>query len=235
MKETTTTKDHLPISNNGLNKLRAAVLGANDGIVSVAGIVLGVAGASANKQSIVIAGVAGLVSGALSMAAGEFVSVSSQRDSEHSFLLARRKHISKSHDSISEEMVEVYIAKGFSRKTATVMVKELQSKNLMIRELEYEAGINPDDINNPWSAAVASAISFVLGASIPLLAMSIAADNLRIWFTVGAVVISLALTGIISAVFGQANKIRAALRVVIWGIGAMVITYGIGHFMGVAL
>ena len=108
--------NHIATSSNELNKLRAAVLGANDGIVSTAGIVLGVAGAAASKESILVAGFAGLVAGAISMAAGEFVSVSSQRDSEKAFLRGRRKHIAANHDSIAEELVEIYQAKGISKK-----------------------------------------------------------------------------------------------------------------------
>ncbi len=228
-------KEHIATSNNELNKLRAAVLGANDGIVSTAGIVLGVAGAAASKETIILAGIAGLVSGAISMAAGEFVSVSSQRDSERAFLASRRQHISKGKDSLADELTELYKAKGLTPKTAAQVVRELKEQNLVTKELEKEAGIDPDDISSPWAAAIASAVSFTAGAAIPLLAMSLAPDPLRIWFTAGAVLLSLVLTGTLSARAGQANKTRAALRVVVWGIGAMVITYGIGHLIGISL
>lgn len=228
-------KEHIATSSNELNKLRAAVLGANDGIVSTAGIVLGVAGAAASKETIIIAGIAGLVSGAISMAAGEFVSVSSQRDSERAFLASRRKHITKNHDSIAEELIEIYETKGFSKKTATQAAYELKEKGFLNRELEKESGIDPDDITNPWSAAIASAVSFTAGAAIPLLAMVLAPDPLRVWFTAGAVLLSLVLTGTLSARAGQANKTRAALRVVVWGISAMAITYAIGHLIGISL
>jgi VIT1/CCC1 family predicted Fe2+/Mn2+ transporter len=179
-----------------------------------------------------VAGLAGLVSGAVSMAAGEFVSVSSQRDSEHAFLTKRRHHISKNHDSIAEELVEIYQAKGFSKKTAVQAAHELKEKGLLNLELEKESGIDPDDLTNPWSAATASAISFTVGATIPLLAVFFAPDPLRIWVTAFAVLLSLILTGTLSARAGQANKTRAALRVVVWGIGAMIITYAIGHLIG---
>ncbi len=235
MTEKNLPKEHIATSSNELNKLRAAVLGANDGIVSTAGIVLGVAGAAASKESIIIAGIAGLVSGAISMAAGEFVSVSSQRDSERAFLTHRRSHISKNHDSIAEELVEIYQAKGFSKKTATQAAHELKEKGLLNKELEKESGIDPDDITNPWSAAIASAVSFTAGAAIPLLAMVFAPDGLRVWFTVIAVLLSLILAGALSARAGQANKTRAALRIVIWGIGAMAITFAIGHLVGVSI
>ena len=153
-------------SNNDLNKLRASVLGANDGIVSTAGIVLGVAGANASKEAILIAGFAGLVAGAISMAAGEFVSVSSQRDSEKAFLKRRRAHIATNHDSVAEELVEIYLIKGFSKKTATQAAHELKERGFLNRELEKESGIDPDDITNPWSAAIASASAGVV-ATLP--------------------------------------------------------------------
>ena len=122
------TQNHIATSNNQLNKLRAAVLGANDGIVSTAGLVLGVTGASASKETILLAGFAGLVSGALSMAAGEFVSVSSQRDSERAFLGRTRSHIKREHNSSeAEELTELYVAKGFSLATASSAVKDLEN------------------------------------------------------------------------------------------------------------
>jgi len=226
---------HIATSSNELNKLRAAVLGANDGIVSTAGIVLGVAGATASKETILIAGVAGMVAGALSMAAGEFVSVSSQRDSEKAFLHSRLKHISKDHDSMVDELIEVYQAKGFSKTTATKAAAELKAKGFLGRELEKESGIDPDDISSPWAAAIASASSFVVGALIPLLAVWLSPDSFRLEATVIAVVISLIAAGTLSARAGQANKTRAALRIVVWGIGAMAITYAIGHLVGISL
>lgn len=229
------TPSPVAASGNDLNKLRAAVLGANDGIVSTAGIVLGVAGAAASKDTILIAGVAGLVAGAISMAAGEFVSVSSQRDSERAFLDSRRKHIATNHASISEELIELYQEKGFSKKTAVQATKELDAKGLVSRELEKESGIDPDDLTNPWSAAIASAIAFTAGAIIPLAAIALTPDDLRLPVTVFAVLLSLILTGTLSARAGKANKTQAALRVVIWGVGAMAITYTIGHLIGTSI
>ena len=222
-------------SNNDLNKLRASVLGANDGIVSTAGIVLGVAGANASKEAILIAGFAGLVAGAISMAAGEFVSVSSQRDSEKAFLKRRRAHIATNHDSVAEELVEIYLIKGFSKKTATQAAHELKERGFLNRELEKESGIDPDDITNPWSAAIASAVSFTVGSIVPLVAIAFAPDAWRIAITVAAVLGCLILTGALSARASQASKRQAALRVVVWGIGAMIITYAIGRLVGVGI
>ncbi len=222
---------HIATSNNQLNKLRAAVLGANDGIVSTAGLVLGVIGAAADKDAIMLAGFAGLVAGAISMAAGEFVSVSSQRDSEKAFLeKAKNKH---SKHSLLDEIIEIYTEKGISKETATQAAKELEENDTLMIELEKELGIDPDDLTNPWSAAIASAISFVVGAAIPLAAIVLAPAEWQIPATVVAVLASLILAGVLSARAGEANKARAALRIVVWGVGAMAITYAIGHIIGV--
>ena len=222
---------HIATSNNQLNKLRAAVLGANDGIVSTAGLVLGVIGAAADKDAIMLAGFAGLVAGAISMAAGEFVSVSSQRDSEKAFLeKAKNKH---SKHSLLDEIIEIYTEKGISKETATQAAKELEENDTLMIELEKELGIDPDDLTNPWSAAIASAISFVVGAAIPLAAIILTPAEWQIPATVVAVLASLILAGVLSARAGEANKARAALRIVVWGVGAMAITYAIGHIIGV--
>lgn len=226
---------HIATSNNQLNKLRASVLGANDGIVSTAGLVLGVTGAAASKETILLAGFAGLVAGAISMAAGEFVSVSSQRDSEKAFLNRTKSHIKKERASELDELVEIYTAKGLSDSTALQAAKELQQNGTLMVELEKELGIDPDDLTNPWSAAIASATSFVIGAAVPLAAIALAPADLQLPITAGAVLLSLILTGTLSARAGQANKTRAALRVVTWGIGAMAITYAIGHLIGVSI
>lgn len=223
-------------SNNQLNKLRAAVLGGNDGIVSTAGLVLGVAGAAASKETILIAGVAGLVSGAISMAAGEFVSVSSQRDSEKAFLeRMRARTASKHHSSEADELIEKYKEKGISEVTATKVAEELEAAGTITVELEKEFGIDADDLSSPWAAAIASALSFTAGSIIPLLAVFFSPDEWRLPVTILAVLASLILTGTLSAQAGQANKTRAALRVVVWGIGAMAITYAIGHLIGISL
>lgn len=238
MTETTSQKptSSVATSNNQLNKLRAAVLGGNDGIVSTAGLVLGVAGASSSKEAILIAGVAGLVSGAISMAAGEFVSVSSQRDSEKAFLLRMRAHIAGNHHSSeAEELIERYKEKGMTEATATKAAEELEAAGTITVELEKEYGIDADDLSSPWAAAIASALSFTAGSIIPLIAVFFSSDAWRLPITVVAVLLSLILTGTLSARAGQANKTRAALRVVIWGIGAMAITYAIGHLIGISL
>jgi len=235
-KETSpTSTPHIATSNNELNKLRAAVLGANDGIISTAGIILGVAGAAASKETILIAGVAGVVAGAVSMAAGEFVSVSSQRDSEKAFLTHNQVNLKTGKSSAKAELADIYVERGFSKETANLAVNELKAKGIIEKELEKEIGIDPDDISSPWAAAIASASAFTIGAAIPLLAIIFSPEGIRLWVTVGAVLLSLVLTGTLSARAGQANQTQAALRVVIWGIGAMVITYAIGHLVGTSI
>ncbi len=229
---TNKTEKHIATSSSQLNKLRAAVLGANDGIVSVAGLVLGVTGAASSENAIVVAGLAGVVSGALSMAAGEFVSVSSQRDSEQAFLKRTNSHIQQDHVSSSDELVEIYIAKGMSKTTAAKAVSEIKSNGRLTSEIEKELGIDPDDIASPWGAAIASAIAFTAGSAVPMAAIIFAPQNIQVPVTIAAVVLSLILTGALSAHAGQASRFRAALRVVVWGIGAMLITYVIGRLIG---
>lgn len=232
-KTNTLPTPHIATSSNELNKLRASVLGANDGIVSTAGIILGVTGAAASKETVLIAGFAGLVAGAISMAAGEFVSVSSQRDSEKAFLAHNQENLKTGNSSAKQELADIYIERGFSKKTAIQAVNELETNGAIEKELEKELGIDPDDISSPWAAAIASASAFTVGAAVPLLAVVFSPDDMRLGITVFAVLLSLILTGTLSAKAGQANQLRAALRVVVWGIGAMAITYAIGHLVGI--
>ncbi|MCA9348243.1 VIT1/CCC1 transporter family protein, partial [Candidatus Saccharibacteria bacterium] len=171
----------------------------------------------------------GLVAGAISMGAGEFVSVSSQRDSEKSLVSRHRHHVTTVHDdSDFDELVSIYIAKGISKKTARAMVTELENNQKLNIEIFKELGVDPDDLVNPWQATIASATSFTFGASIPLLAAYLSPITLIMPITFGAVLASLILTGTISARIGKANRTRASLRIILWGVGAMIITYVIG-------
>jgi VIT1/CCC1 family predicted Fe2+/Mn2+ transporter len=219
--------------NDRLNALRAAVLGANDGIVSVAGIVVGVAGATTSKTIILTAGLAGLVAGALSMAAGEYVSVSSQRDTEKSILAKEKAEL---RDFPVEELAELeglYQAKGLTKATAQRVAKELTAHDAFAAHAEAELKIDPHNLNNPWEAAIASALSFLVGAIIPLITIMVAPVNLNVAITFASVLIALTLTGYVSAKFGDANKVRATIRVVIGGAIAMGATYGIGLMVGI--
>ncbi len=221
-------------SNQKLNWLRAAVLGANDGIVSIAGLVVGVAGATDSKGVILTAGMAGVVAGALSMAAGEYVSVSSQRDSERALLEKESSSLDANPDAELEELTTIYQSKGLSRKTAVTVAAELTSHDAFRAHAEAKHGLNPDDLTNPWHAAIASACAFVAGASIPMTIILIPPVHLRVPVTFAAVILALAITGAASAHAGGARKRRAIIRVIIGGALAMAITYAIGKFSGVS-
>jgi VIT1/CCC1 family predicted Fe2+/Mn2+ transporter len=218
-----------------LNWLRAGVLGANDGIVSVAGLVMGVAGATSSSHAILIAGIAGLVAGALSMAAGEYVSVSTQRDTEQALLHKERRELHEEPEEELAELAGIYRGKGLSEELAWKVAEELTAHDALAAHAEVELGIDPDNLTNPWHAAWASMISFTIGALLPLLTITLVPDAVRIWCTVAAVVIALAVTGVVSAALGQADRRRALLRNVAGGLVAMAVTYGIGTAFGTTL
>ena len=223
-----------PVSSK-LNWLRAAVLGANDGIVSTAGIVVGVAAATEQSAPVLTAGLAGLVAGAVSMALGEYVSVSTQRDTEHALLL--KESVELREDPVSElnELAALYEAKGLSAAAARTVARELTEKNAFAAHAEAELGIDPDDLANPWEAALSSALSFALGALLPLTAVLTPPPAWRIPVTVGAVLLALVLTGAVSASFGGAAKGKAVVRNVVGGGLALTITYVVGHIVGAAM
>lgn len=217
-----------------LNWLRASVLGANDGIVSIAGLVLGVAGATSSASVIITAGIAGIIAGAISMAAGEYVSVSSSRDTEHALLKKERDELRDFPDAELLELVIIYERKGLSKKTATAVAKELTKKDAFAAHVDAELGIDPDNLTNPWHAAAASCAAFLAGAFIPLVAIILPPPTFRVPVAFIAVVIALAATGTISAKIGGAPPLRATLRVVTGGAIAMVVTYSIGMFFKVS-
>ena len=229
------TEPHVGSLTNKLNWLRAGVLGADDGIVSVAGIVVGVAAASAARGPIFTAGVAGLAAGALSMAVGEYVSVSTQRDSEQAMLDKECEELTEQPRAELDELAGLYEAKGLSRETAKKVAEELTAHDAYAAHAEAELGINPTELTNPWHAALSSAVSFILGALLPLLAILLPPPSARIPVTVVAVLIALTITGWVSARLGGANPGRAALRVTIGGAVAMAITFAIGHLAGGAV
>ncbi len=224
---------HKTDANSTLNWLRAAVLGANDGVVSVASIVVGVAGASDTTGFIITAGVAGLVAGALSMAVGEYVSVSTQRDTERALLAKERRELAEMPEQEFAELTAIYEGKGLSKETALKVATELTAHDAFAAHVDAELHINPDDLTNPWHAAFASAASFFCGAIIPLVAIALPPAGIRIPVTFAAVLVVLIITGVLSAYAGGANKTIATVRVVVGGILAMVITFGIGKLFGV--
>jgi VIT1/CCC1 family predicted Fe2+/Mn2+ transporter len=227
-----------PHANGGagrLNWLRAGVLGANDGIVSVAGIVVGVAGATSARAPIFTAGLAGLVAGAVSMALGEYVSVSSQRDSERALVAQERRELHESPEEELAELTALYRAKGLTDGTARRVAEELTAHDALGAHLDAELGIDPHDLANPRQAAGASALSFTVGALLPLLAVLLPPEPLRVPVCVVAVLAALALTGVVSARLGGASPRRPVLRVLIGGALGLAFTYGVGHLFGTAV
>jgi vacuolar iron transporter family protein len=200
-----------------LNWLRAGVLGANDGIVSVAAIVIGVAGATASRGAIFTAGLAGLVGGAVSMALGEYVSVSSQRDSERAAIRQETRELADDPDAELTELTALYEAKGLSAATARSVATELSARNALDAHLDAELHIDPADLASPIQAAGASALSFVSGGLLPMLAILLPAAGARVWVTFVAVLAALALTGALSAHLGASDVRRAVIRVVVGG------------------
>ena len=234
------SKPAAPSQNNkastaNLNRLRAAVLGANDGIVSVSSIILGVAGATSNRNTIFTAGLAGLVAGAFSMALGEYVSVSSQRDTERSYIAHEKRRLRDHASEELEELAAIYEAKGLATKTAHQVARELTDHDAVRAHIDAELNLDEDDLNNPKQAAVASMVAFTIGGLIPLVAVTVSAARLRIIITFVAVLIALTVTGYLSATVGGASRRRAILRIVLGGAGAMIATYIVGHLFGTAV
>ncbi|MCV7156056.1 VIT1/CCC1 transporter family protein [Mycolicibacterium brisbanense] len=226
---------HVGSVSSKLNWLRAGVLGANDGIVSTAGIVVGVAAATVERGPILTAGIAGLAAGAVSMALGEYVSVSTQRDTEQALLHKERRELRADPAAELDELAGLYEAKGLSPATARTVAEELTEHDAFAAHAEVELGIDPDELTNPWEAALSSALSFTVGALLPLLAILLPPTTWRIPVTVIAVLLALMLTGAVSAGLGGAPKGRAVLRNVIGGGLALAITYAIGHLVGAAI
>jgi vacuolar iron transporter family protein len=217
---------------NRLNWLRAGVLGANDGIVSVAGIVMGVAGATSERSPVFVAGVAGLVAGALSMAAGEYVSVNAQRDSEQAMLALEAEELEKMPKTELRELARMYEQKGLTRETARKVAEELTEHDALAAHAEAEFGIDKDNLTSPWNAALASMVAFTLGALLPLLAITLSPHAGRVWVTVATVVVALAVAGFLQARLGMSPWGRAVARNVGGGLLAMGITYAVGSVVG---
>ena len=215
-----------------MNWLRAGVLGANDGIVSTAGIVMGVAGATDDSGTIAIAGVAGLVAGALSMGAGEYVSVSTQRDSEMALLAKERRELAEEPEEELAELAGIFVGKGLSEELALQVAQELTEHDALAAHAEVELGIDPDNLTNPWHAAWASMLAFTVGALLPLLTIVLVGADLRIAVTVAAVAVALALTGWSSARLGYGPTRPAVIRNVAGGAFAMAVTYAVGTAIG---
>ncbi|MFF4184353.1 VIT family protein [Streptomyces sp. NPDC001691] len=215
-----------------LNWLRAAVLGANDGIVSTAGLVVGVAGATDDRSALLTAGLAGLLAGSMSMAAGEYVSVSTQRDSEKAALAMERRELKESPEAELAELTGLLAARGLSEEVAREAAVQLTERDALRAHASVELGIDPDELTNPWHAAWASFFAFTAGALLPLLAIVLPPASVRLYVTVGSVLAALALTGWWSARLGSAPADRAVLRNVGGGAVAMGVTYAAGALLG---
>ena len=215
--------------------LRAAVLGANDGIVSTASLVLGVAAAEATRGSVLTAGVAGLVAGAMSMAAGEYVSVFSQKDAEEADLARERQELDEDPEFELEELTQLYVERGVDLATAEKVAEQLTAHDALEAHAREELGIVDQETARPVQAALASGATFAIGASIPLVALA-AVPLDRAVPSVGLVsLVALAGLGALGAQAGGAPILRAALRVTLWGAGAMALTTVVGRLFGAAL
>jgi VIT1/CCC1 family predicted Fe2+/Mn2+ transporter len=215
--------------------LRAAVLGANDGVVSVSSLIVGVAAAESNPSTVIIAGIAGLSAGAMSMAAGEYVSVSSQSDTEHADIARETKALQELPDEELAELAAIYREKGLSEETALVVAKELTEKDAVGTHIRDELGLSEAHPANPLQAAFTSGVTFSIAAAIPLLAAFAAPADSIIPVVLVVTVITLAALGALGAKAGAAPVLRATLRVVMWGVFAMAVTAGVGWLFGVSV
>jgi VIT1/CCC1 family predicted Fe2+/Mn2+ transporter len=211
------------------------VLGANDGILSTASLVLGVAAAGAGRSAIVTAGVAGLVAGATSMAAGEYVSVSSQRDTERADLALEQRELAARPEIERDELAAIYRDRGLSAELADRVAEELSAGDRLVAHARDELGIDPDDLARPLQAAWTSAISFAVGAAVPLIAIAFAPSGARIVVAIAITLVALAVLGLAGARLGGARTLPAVIRVVLGGAFAMAVTMGFGALVGTAV
>jgi VIT1/CCC1 family predicted Fe2+/Mn2+ transporter len=215
-----------------LGWLRAAVLGANDGIVSTASLIVGVAEASASSKAVFVTGVAALVAGAMSMAAGEYVSVSAQSDSEAADLARERRELAEETESEQDELTRIYIGRGLEPELARKVALQLMAHDALGAHARDELGISEITAARPLQAALASAASFATGAALPLAVVMLSPVSLMVPATVGASLVCLAILGVVSARTGGGRPMRAAMRVLVWSGLAMAITATVGRLFG---
>ncbi|MCI2245263.1 MULTISPECIES: VIT family protein [Xanthomonas] len=213
--------------------LRAAVLGANDGILSVAGLVVGVASSGASAATVLTSGIAGLVAGAMSMAAGEYVSVQSQADTERADLALERRELHEDPQSELDELTAIYRQRGLDPVLARQVAEQLTAHDALGAHARDELGITESLRARPLQAAAASAAAFCSGAALPIAAAWLAPDGRQLWVTGAATLLGLSLTGALAARAGGASGLRGAVRVVFWGAAAMLASGAIGHVFGV--
>jgi VIT1/CCC1 family predicted Fe2+/Mn2+ transporter len=218
-----------------LGWLRAAVLGANDGIISTASVMMGVAAASVSHQALVLTGTAALVAGALSMAAGEYVSVSTQADSEAADLAIETAAIKADPEGERRELADIYTARGLSDELANEVATQLMTADPLGAHMRDELGLTETHKARPIQAAWTSALSFAIGAGLPLLAAILSPPSMVIGSLALSSVLALIILGLMSAHVGGANKVKAATRVAFWGLAAMGLTYAVGTLFGVVI
>ncbi|EHM47327.1 VIT1/CCC1 transporter family protein [Yokenella regensburgei] len=215
--------------------LRAAVLGANDGIVSTASLVLGVASANTGPSGVLLAGVAGLVAGAMSMATGEYVSVSSQADTESASLAQEKRELETDYQGEVRELTSLYMQRGLEPALARQVAEQLMAKDALDAHAREELGLTGTNSAQPLQAAIFSALSFSAGAVLPLLVAWLAPAKLVLLLIILSTLVSLAVLGYISSVVSNASPVRAIIRITFWSTMAMLLSMGIGHFAGQAL
>lgn len=215
--------------------LRAAVLGANDGIVSVASLIVGVAAAGPDRTAILIAGAAGIAAGAMSMAAGEYVSVSSQSDVEKADIDREKRALVEDPVGEEAELTSIFLARGLTPSTAALVARELTERDALAAHVREELGLSEVHAANPLQAAMASGMTFTVAAAVPLVAAALAPTAGIIWYVVGVTLLALAGLGALGAEAGGAPRGPATLRVLFWGAAAMAITAGVGRLFGVSV
>lgn len=217
-----------------LNSLRAAVLGANDGIVSVSALILGVAGTGAGAGAVFTAGLASTIAGAVSMSLGEYVSVSAQRDTERAQVEQERRELAEDPEGEHLELAEILVGYGVSKQTAHAAATEIGHGNTLNAHLRLELGLDGDNLTSPWQAAGWSALSFLSGALLPLLSVFIAPSSSEAFIVAAVTLVALSITGFISAKLAGTSPVVSVIRLVIGGALGLAVTYGIGSLFGVA-
>ncbi|MFB9768958.1 VIT1/CCC1 transporter family protein [Lactiplantibacillus modestisalitolerans] len=212
-----------------VNILRASVMGANDGILSVAGIVVGVAGATTNSFSILISGLAGMLAGTISMAMGEYVSVNTQKDSQKMAITNQKQALANDYDGEADWVTQKYVKQGISAPLAKKATEEMMNEDALVTTVRERYGFNPSQFISPYAAGIASMISFPTGSILPLVSITFFPPHIKVIATVIAVAIALAITGYVAAVLGNANRWHGVFRNVVSGLLTMVVTYFIGH------
>lgn len=212
-----------------VNILRASVMGANDGILSVAGIVVGVAGATTNSFSILISGLAGMLAGTISMAMGEYVSVNTQKDSQKMAITKQKAALADDYEAEASLVVQKYVNQGISKQLAQQATREMMAEDALTTTVRERYGFNPNQFISPYAAGIASMIAFPTGSILPLVSITFFPPRVKVLATVLAVGIALMITGYVAAMLGNANRRRGMVRNVVAGLLTMIVTYFIGH------